>query len=197
MVMKPSVFTLAALLIPGICAGQTTPDSAAGEVPHAMVRAAGMPLRDGELPPGVLTVRVVRGDFSNNLPDQPVSVEVVGGATSTARTAPDGRAQFPHLGVGVRVKASAVVDGERLESELIEMPTESGVRVLLVAGGDASSPVGQPALNAALPPAPIPPAAASTAAAEPPSSTGVTVVKTVLACATLFAAAMFLWQRRT
>jgi hypothetical protein len=106
----------------------------AGSASH-QVRAAGMPLYDGTLPPGIMTVRVVQGGFSNDLPDQAVTVTVLGGRTEVQHTGSDGRATFGHLPIGSRVRAWAVVSGDRLESDLFEMPTESGVRVLLIAGG--------------------------------------------------------------
>jgi hypothetical protein len=183
---------------PALVAAQVTPDSAPGATEtHTMVRAAGMPLRDGELPPGTLTVRVVRGDFSDNLADQAVRVEVTGGAVLTAQTGPDGRASFPHLAVGADVTVSAVVDEEPLRSDVFQMPTESGIRVLLVAGSDAPvTPVGLTAADAALP-------SASqihdvTAAATFVDSSGVAVVRTVLACSTGFVGVLFVlrWRRR-
>ena len=107
----------------------------AGVAPcNAQVKAAGMPLRDGELPPGTVTVRVVRGGFSNNLPNQSVRLEVIGSKSETTATGADGRASFVHLPIGARVRASALVAGEALESEVFEVPAEAGVRVLLIAG---------------------------------------------------------------
>ena len=105
---------------------------------HAQVRAAGMALRDGALPPGTLTVRVVRGGFSNNVPNHAVTIDVDGVVTQNALTGPDGRATFAHLAVGARVRASATVDGESLESEVFEVPGQSGVRILLIAGGESA-----------------------------------------------------------
>ena len=88
-------------LVPALCAAQTAvPDSAATQ----MVRAAGMPLNDGALAPGMLTVRVVEGAFTRDIANQLVEVEVAGGKIETARTGPDERAQFAHLPVGRRVR---------------------------------------------------------------------------------------------
>jgi hypothetical protein len=198
--MKRVLPAYLAVLLPSLCAGQSSlgPTAPAGEVPHAKVRAAGMPLRDGELPPGTLTVRVVRGDSSNNVPDQPVQMEVTGDKAYMARTGSDGRAQFPHVLVGAQVRAWAVIDGQRLESEMFSIPAESGVRVLLVAGGDAAT-------------APLPPtldetptsAGTSTVAtvvtntASPTSeNTSVAILKTAMACVTIFTTGLFLFQRR-
>jgi hypothetical protein len=121
-----------------------------------MTRAAGMPLGDGSLAPGMLTVRIVRGDFSNNAADQDVTIEVTGAAAQTARTAADGRAQFVHLAVGASVRASATVDGQRLASETFTMPAESGVRLLLVAG-DGPATASGPAPGAGVSPSPTGP----------------------------------------
>lgn len=110
----------------------------AGQAPASgTVRAAGSALRDGALPPGMLTVRVVRGAFANNLAGLEVKADLGGGQTRAALTGADGRAQFAHLPVGARVRVTTTAGGESLTSEAFDMPAESGVRVLLVAGGEA------------------------------------------------------------
>ena len=106
-----------------------------------MVRAAGMPLADGELPPGSLTVRVVQGAFAGDLTGLPVEVELNGSETRQAFTGAKGRAEFAHLPIGAGVRVTASVGGERLQSDVFPMPAESGLRVLLVTGtGDPSEP---------------------------------------------------------
>ncbi|MEZ5288827.1 MAG: hypothetical protein R2712_29310 [Vicinamibacterales bacterium] len=120
------------LAMPLPSAAQTTPDAGATQ----MVRAAGMPLNDGALAPGTLTVRVVQGTFTGNLSGLTVELTIDGQAPKQAATGPDGRAEFAHLPVGSRVQASAGVGAERLVSDTFAMPAESGVRLLLVAGGD-------------------------------------------------------------
>ena len=191
------VFLASVLLVtPAVGFAQDADVSAVGAA-QRMVRAAGMPLRDGALEPGTLTVRVVRGAFSNNLPDQSVDVEVVGGRVMSAKTGSDGRAQFAHIDTEAQVKVSATVDGELLESETFAIPAESGVRILLVAGGDGAHAAVQANAGASAMPPP------TTLAALPADdtrstagSTAVTVVKTVLACSTVFALALFVLQRR-
>ena len=195
-------------LAPALCAAQTLPDSAATQ----MVRAAGMPLNDGALAPGMLTVRVVEGAFTRDIANQVVQVEVAGGKIESARTGPDGRAQFAHLPVGTRVRAWAAVEGERLESDSFEMPAQSGVRVLLVAGsGAGASPAasGTPAAGpgtwsggsaAALPPnhPPITDASVALPTAPTPArnnSDGVLAVRAVLVTATIFAFGIVLFRR--
>jgi hypothetical protein len=136
---RPGVLLLLiAALIPARAGAQPSAGRA-GEEPHAMARAAGMPLHDGALPPGMLTVRVVRGGFSENLAGQPVEVRVLGGKIERAATGADGRVQVAHLPVSGQVQAVALVGGERLESEVFTMPAESGVRILLVAGSGATA----------------------------------------------------------
>ena len=160
-----------------------------------MVRAAGMPLTDGSLAPGMLTVRVVEGAFTRNLDGHIVALEVSGGRIETARTGPDGRAQFAHLPPGSRVRAKATVGEERLESEEFEIPTGAGVRVLLVAGSGAAGldPIGAPPI------APLP-AQASPAGTVPESTsadTAVAVIRAVLATASVMAfGGLFLFRRR-
>lgn len=114
-------------------------------------RAAGMALHDGTLPPGTITVRIVQGDFSGNVAGVRVNLDTVGHAEKSAMTGADGRAQFAHLTVGTTVRVRAAVEGERLESESIVLPTDSGVRVLLVAG-DRFVDTTKPGEVASLPP---------------------------------------------
>lgn len=164
-----------------------------------MVRAAGMPLQDGELPPGSLTVRVVQGAFTANLSGIPVAVQVPGQPTLQALTGAQGRAEFAHLPIGAEARASAVVNGERLESEAFRVPAESGVRVLLIAGGETAGhgtgaapavpAASESGLPAALPATTLPPAG--------PEVEGVRVVQVVVVLLTLLTfAAVFVLQRR-
>jgi hypothetical protein len=191
-------------LVPALGAAQTAlPNSAATQ----MVRAAGMPLNDGALAPGILTVRVVEGAFTRDIANQVVEVEVTGGKIESARTGPDGRAQFAHLPVGARVRAWAAVDGARLESDSFDMPVQSGVRVLLVAGSNAGSPVAAAVTagdinwtgssSRALPPnhPPLPDAPAVPAAPASAGSEGVMAVRAVLLTATIFAFGIVLFRR--
>lgn len=173
----------------------------AGQAPAAgSVRAAGSPLRDGALPPGMLTVRVVRGAFANNLAGLEVTADLGGGKTQAARTGADGRAQFAHLPVGSRVRVTTTVDGETLASETFDMPAESGVRVLLVTGdegggeglvahGTAPEVTPGPALPAATSPAP-----AAAHAPVPPTPAG-DLKKTLALCAAAAFAILWLLMR--
>ena len=51
----------------------------------------------------------------------------------TVKTDEAGRAQFDKLPGGSPVKAIAVVDGERLESQEFPAPAQGGIRLMLVA----------------------------------------------------------------
>jgi hypothetical protein len=197
--------TLVVVLVPALGAGQTVAPSAGAT---QMVRAAGMPLNDGALAPGILTVRVVEGAFTRDFANQLVEVEVAGGKIDSARTGPDGRAQFAHLPIGAGVRVWSVVEGERLQSDTFAMPAESGVRVLLVAGSGAGAPdsgtLGAGAgtwpggASATLPPnhPPLPDApAAIPVAAASTSGEAVLAVRAVLLTATVFAFGIVLFRR--
>ena len=199
---------IAFALASGVALAQTSAPATTDTGTH-MVRAAGMPLNDGALAPGILTVRIVAGAFTRDLAGQPVTVQVEGGKTESAHTGADGRAQFAHLPVGSRVRASATVDGQRLESDAFEMPSASGVRLLLIAGETATS--ASVSDSASGPSAQIPWAASTAAAAAPvaapasptlPSTPresdegiGVTAIRAVLATTTLLACVLFLMRR--
>ena len=93
---------------------------------------SGMPLPVGDLTPGSVSVRVIRGSLANVVKDQAVDL-VVAGATRTARTDEAGRAEFTGLTPGTRVKAVTTVNGERIESQEFDVPSAGGIRVMLVA----------------------------------------------------------------
>ncbi|MDO8795272.1 MAG: hypothetical protein Q7J25_11700 [Vicinamibacterales bacterium] len=113
---------------------------------------AGIPLPVDDLPNGSVSVRVIRGAPTNNIPNQAVELHA-GSDVLTRKTDAEGRAQFDKLTPGANLKAVAVVDGERLESQEFPSPAKGGIRLLLVATGDkgsaaASSP-GPPAVAVA------------------------------------------------
>jgi len=108
----------------------TRPGGVQGAPPATMM--SGVPLPDPQLPVGTLTIRVVRGALTNNLPNQKVEL-TVSGERREATTDAAGRAEFRALGPGDRVQAFTIVDGARVESQVIAMPAQGGVRVMLVA----------------------------------------------------------------
>jgi hypothetical protein len=93
---------------------------------------SGIPRPDGQMAAGTITVRVIRGDLSNNITGQPVELHV-GDQVQTVKTDDQGRAEFSGLTPGATVSAVTVVDGERLESQAFPVQTQGGVRLMLVA----------------------------------------------------------------
>lgn len=93
---------------------------------------SGIPRPVDDLPARTVSVRLVRGDLSNNIANHPVELHV-GGKVETVVTDEAGRAQFGPLTPGAVLKAVAVVDGERLESQEFPAPAVGGIRLLLVA----------------------------------------------------------------
>jgi hypothetical protein len=148
----------------------TVPTPPAGATPEP-AQMSGLPLQVGDLPPGTVAVRVIRRNFSNNIAGQLVTLSK--GATEPAidtTSDRDGRAIFNGLRVGSSVRASAVVDGEALESQQFELPAQGGVRLVLVAGVGAGVQAGSAAVKSVpdmLFSSPLPMDAAS---AEAPSS---------------------------
>lgn len=194
MLTRMSTSVLAALLttLAAQAAAQTPPPPAGGGAAQ-MVRAAGMPLNDGALAPGTLTVRVVQGAFTGNLSGLDVELTIEGQAPKRAPTGADGRAQFAHVPIGARVQASATVGDERLVSEAFAMPAESGVRLLLVTSDDFVDTATAEAVPA--PPAadvaPVPDSAGTDA--------GVTAFRAFMVAATAFLFALVglqQWRRR-
>jgi hypothetical protein len=94
-------------------------------------QVSGQPLPSADLPPGSLSVRVIRGSLANNIAGQKVELTVDGKAR-TLTTDANGRVELSGLKTGAHVKAVTTVDGERLESQDITIAT-SGIRVMLVA----------------------------------------------------------------
>jgi hypothetical protein len=76
---------------------------------------SGIPRPVTDLPDGSISVRVIRGELSNNISNQPVQLRV-GDKVLTAKTDEAGRAQFDNVTPGAAVKASTDVAGEHLRS---------------------------------------------------------------------------------
>jgi len=102
---------------------------AGGQMPDPK-QMSGMPLPVPDVTVGTVTVRVIRGSLANPLKGQTVELS---GASKTATTDEAGRATFTGLTPGTRVKASVVVDGERVESQDFDVPNAGGIRLMLVA----------------------------------------------------------------
>lgn len=107
---------------------------------------SGIPRPVTDLPSGHVSVRLIRGQLSNNIQGHPVEVHA-GGKVVTTKTDENGRAEFSGIAAGTGARAVAVVDGERLESQEFPWPSDNGIRLMLVATAPASTgpaPVFQP-----------------------------------------------------
>jgi len=172
----------------------TTPELPPGSVP-VPAQMSGLPLQVGDLPPGMVAVRVVRRTFSDNVQGQTVTLyDPASGKVLESATDPEGRAQFTGMQVGSTVQARTTVDGESLESQLFQLPAQGGVRLVLVAG------VGAATSQTLLPPATA--SAPSTTAPLSKESPGAdsgfgasAIASLVLACATV-AMGIGLFRRR-
>jgi hypothetical protein len=110
---------------------------------------AGIPRPVNDLPDGSISVRLIRGQLSNNIASHPVEAHFENGRVVTVNTDDAGRAQFDKLQVGASVKFTATVDGERLESQDFLVPAQGGIRLMLVATdkSGASAVSGGPAVS--------------------------------------------------
>lgn len=97
-----------------------------------MKQMSGIPRPVTDLPDHAISVRLIRGNLSNPITSFPVELHI-GQTLKTAKTDEAGRAQFNDVPAGASVKALAVVDGERLESQEFAAPAQGGIRLLLVA----------------------------------------------------------------
>jgi len=93
---------------------------------------SGIPRPVTDLPNGTISVRLIKGELSNNITNHPVELHV-GDKVQTVKTDDSGRAEFRDLPAGATVRAVAVVDGERLESQEFPVQGQGGIRLMLVA----------------------------------------------------------------
>ena len=99
----------------------------------------GLSMPTPDLPNGTVSVRVIRGQLTNNL--QGVAVDLIGaGEPRHGQTGADGRALFSGVPAGSTVHAVAAVNGERRESQPFEVPAQGGVRTILVFSETTSAP---------------------------------------------------------
>jgi hypothetical protein len=99
---------------------------------------AGIPRPVTDLPDGSISVRLIRGQLSNNIAGHPVEAHI-GDRSVTVKTDDAGRAQFDKLQAGATVKFTANVDGEELESQEFPVPSQGGIRLMLVATDKAAA----------------------------------------------------------
>lgn len=122
--------------------GSTVRVAAQVEMP-ALTEMSGIPLPTSDLDDGVISVRLIRGQLSDNVTDHPVELHGAGDVR-TARTDEAGRAQFVGVPAGSSVHAIAEVDGQRLESQVFPAPVRGGVRIMLVAVDAAEASGAEP-----------------------------------------------------
>ncbi len=104
---------------------------------------SGIPRPVTDLPNATVSVRLIRGQLSNNITGFPVELHI-GPDVRTVKTDDGGRAEFGSLPPGTTVKAVAVVDGERLESQEFPVPAQGGIRLMLVATDKSAKPATEP-----------------------------------------------------
>jgi hypothetical protein len=100
---------------------------------------AGIPRPVTDLPNGSISVRLIRGQLTNNIANHPVEAHLPNGQVVTVNTDTAGRAQFDNLRAGATVTFVATVDGEHLESQEFAVPSQGGIRLMLVASDNGSS----------------------------------------------------------
>lgn len=108
---------------------------------------SGIPRPVDDLPDAAVSVRLIRGQLSNNITDHDVQL-IAGAKTLTSKTDDVGRAEFKGVPPGTTVKAVADVDGEHLESQEFPIPAKGGVRLMLVATDKAAG--AKPAVTGAV-----------------------------------------------
>jgi hypothetical protein len=107
---------------------------------------AGIPRPVTDLPNGSISVRLIRGQLSNNIAGHPVDAHI-GDRVVTVKTDDAGRAQFDKLQAGASVRFTATVDGEQLESQEFPVPSQGGIRLMLVATDkNGAAAAGSPAV---------------------------------------------------
>lgn len=128
----PWLTTVFVLLVCSVAAfAQMPPFAAGGQMPDPK-SMSGQPLPVSDLSPGTVVVRVVRGQMTNVLPGQSVTL-TVNGQSKTVTTDQSGHAEFDGLPVGASAQATVTVSGEKLDSEQFDIPSAGGIRLVLVA----------------------------------------------------------------
>ena len=94
-------------------------------------KMSGIPRPDPQVPPGTITVRLIRGQLSNRVVSHDVSLSSSDGKSQTVKTDAEGRATFSLSGTGPFI-ASAKDGDTELRSQPIEPQQQMGTRVMLV-----------------------------------------------------------------
>lgn len=142
---KLAALLVAFLLVPFALFVSATPAFAQLQMPDPK-EMSGIPRPVTDLPAGHVSVRLIRGQLSNNIQGHPVDIHA-GGKVLTVKTDENGRAEFSAVAPGTAARARATVDGEQLESQEFPWPGEGGIRLMLVATDKSAKgppPVFQP-----------------------------------------------------
>jgi len=123
-----------------------------GGMPN-LAEIVGRPLPDNGMSPGTVSVRVARHMPSNGVADAEVSAVIknAGGdlRRRTEKTDSDGRAMFEGMAPGDEFHAEVTVDGELLKTETFTVPSQGGLRTMLIAALGKGGMPGNPGAPAA------------------------------------------------
>ena len=171
----PKLATLLLLVLLGV-----SPQALAQPMMPDPAQMSGIPRPDPAVPPGTVTVRLLRGAFTNPIVDQEVTLTSPAG-TLKARSDAAGRATFSGVPAGV-YEARTELAGIAKSSQPIQVAAAPapGIRVMLVFPKDTPAAAASPSPatpSAAAPSAPVagtspslavPSVAAPSAPASPP-----------------------------
>jgi hypothetical protein len=109
-------------------------------------KMSGIPRPDPQVPPGTITVRLIRGELANRITGLDVGLADGSGKVVMQKTDDQGRATFPGLAAPGPYQARATDGVEELTSQPIELQANMGSRVMLVfqPKGGAADGVGRP-----------------------------------------------------
>jgi hypothetical protein len=139
---QPGTRRFLGIVLGVLCGGAFLAAQGSFQMPD-MKQMSGIPRPVTDLPDHAVSVRVIRGDLSNNIANQPVQLRA-GSKTVTVKTDETGHAQFNDVTPGEPVKATTDVDGEHLESQEFPGPDKGGVRLMLVATDKTKGPATEP-----------------------------------------------------
>lgn len=95
-------------------------------------KMSGIPRPDPQVPPGTITVRLIRGELSNRMTGVEVGLVGADGKVQKQKTDDQGRATFAGLAAPGPYTAKATDGVEELASQPIELQENMGSRVMLV-----------------------------------------------------------------
>ena len=125
------------------CAIAGLPVLTSAQMPDAR-QMSGIPMPTSDVPAGSVSVRLVRGELTNNIVGHPRGIA----RRRAHRDGEDGpgrpRDVQPAFSPAQPVHATAEVDGQRIESQTFNVPPDAGVRLVLVAGASGAPAAASP-----------------------------------------------------